>query len=152
MRLDHLFENELSVEQAESDSPRTFKMWHGSKRWDGSPEIRSPRAGRYEAGPGIYFTTNYETARRYAKGGGSVMLAEIDMGIKLAHDVMIPIEDAVSFVKSAPRMKHKKEIIADLRRNGSRRDSTSIFSYVLINLVVNYEAGSGDAGIALARF
>jgi hypothetical protein len=130
----------------------TFKMWHGSKRWDGRPEIRAPRAGRYEAGPGIYFTTNYETAAKYAKGGGSTMLAEIDSSLKLAQNVMIPIEEAVDFVKTCPRMKHKKQIIDDLRRNGARRDSTSIYAFILVNLVVNYEAGSGDAGVALARF
>ncbi len=25
--------------------------------------------GRYESGPGLYLTTHYETARKYAKGG-----------------------------------------------------------------------------------
>lgn len=127
-------------------------MWHGSRRWDGSPEIRAPRSGRYEAGPGIYFTTNYQTAHKYAKGGGSTMLAEIDDNLRLASDVIISLEAALDFVKSAPRMSHKKEIMADLRNNAARKDNNGVYATVLINLTVNYEAGSGNAGLALARF
>ncbi len=130
----------------------TLQMWHGSRRWDGSPEIRTPRSGRYEGGPGIYFTNNYETAYKYAKGGGATMLAEIDRNLRLADDVIIPLDVALDFVKTTPRMRHKKEIVADLQNNVARRNSQGIIASVLINLTVNYESGSGEAGLALARF
>ena len=129
-----------------------FLMWHGSKRWDGAPEVRPPRAGRYEAGPGIYLTTNYMTAAKYAKGGGSTFLVEVDRGLRLAGDVLIPLTDAVSFVKTAPRMRRKAEIIADLQRNTARRNADSVQATILINLVVNHEAGAGITGIAVAKF
>lgn len=130
----------------------TFQMWHGSKRWDGAPEIRPPRAGRYEAGPGIYFTTNYMTARKYAKGGGTTFLGTLDRSMRLAGEVLIPLDTALRFVKDAPRMRHKAEIADDLRSNTARRQADSIMATILINLVVNYEAGSGASGVALARF
>lgn len=130
----------------------TFLMWHGSRRWDGAPEIKPPRAGRYEAGPGIYFTTNYMTARKYAKGGGTTYLGTLDRSMRLADEVLIPLDTALQFVREAPRMRHKTEIAADLKSNTARRQADSVMATVLINLVVNYEAGSGASGVALARF
>jgi hypothetical protein len=129
----------------------TFLMWHGSRRWDGRPEIRAPREGRYEAGPGIYLTNRYMTAAKYAKGGGSTMLVAIDRHLRMAWDVDVPLADAIAFVK-ATRMGHKKEIIADLQANASRKNQDTVKAAVLINLTVNYRAGSGNAGLALARF
>lgn len=130
----------------------TFLMWHGSRRWDGAPEIKPPRAGRYEAGPGIYFTTNYMTARRYAKGGGATFLATLDQSMRLADEVLIPLDTALQFVKDAPRMRHKAEIATDIRNNTARRQTDSVAATILINLVVNYEAGAGASGVAVARF
>jgi len=136
----------------EADDAGVFQMWHGSRRWDGSPEVRPPKAGRYEAGPGIYLTTNYMTASKYAKGGGSTFLVDVDRGVRLADQVQIPLTDALAFVKSAPRMKQKAAIAADLQRNTARRNADSVMATVLINLTVNYEAGAGMTGIALAQF
>ncbi len=129
----------------------TFKMWHGSRKWDGTPEIRMPRVGRYEGGPGIYFTNSYSTAYKYAKGGGSVMLAEINSELRLSDDVLIPMSAVIDFIKKT-RMIHKREIIADVEANGNRMKSESITANVLVNLMVNYEAGAGNAGVALAHF
>lgn len=129
-----------------------FLMWHGSRRWDGSSEIRPPRAGRYEAGPGIYLTNRYMTARKYAKGGGVTFLVEVDRSLRLADDALIPLDRALAFIKEAPRMRHKAEIAADLKSNTARHNTDSVKATVLINLMVNYEAGAGTAGIALARF
>lgn len=130
----------------------TFLMWHGSRRWDGAPEIKPPRAGRYEAGPGIYFTTNYLTARRYAKGGGVTFLGTLDRSMRLADEVLIPLDTALRFVKDAPRMRYKAEIATDIKNNTARRQADSVVATILINLVVNYEAGAGASGVALARF
>jgi hypothetical protein len=132
-------------------APGTFLMWHGSRKWDGSPEIRAPRKGRYEAGPGIYLTTNYLTASKYAKGGGATMLAEVSSDLSLAQTAEIALAAVLAFVKSN-RIRHKAEIAADLQRHAARIQRDSVPAFVLINLVVNYEAGSGDAGLAVARF
>jgi hypothetical protein len=134
------------------DAPETagIQMWHGG-RWDGPPTIQTPRKGRYEAGPGIYLTTHYATARQYAKGGGKTMLVTLNPGFKLAQDVLIPMNDAIQFLTST-RMTQRNKIVADVKANAARRNAAMIVSTVLINLFVNYQAGSGEAGLALARF
>lgn len=142
----------IDIVEAMNDGPATFQMWHGSKRWDGNPEVQAPRKGHYEAGPGIYFTTHYSTASRYAKGGGSVMLAEIDRNLRLADTVLIPLETVICFVQDCPRMRHKREIIADLKGNAARHHAESIYAEILVNLVVNWEAGAGHVGLAVAKF
>ena len=63
------------------ESIGTIQMYHGGNRWSGTPEIR-PTKGRYEGGPGIYFTNNYETAKKYAKGSNVVQLVNIDSNFK----------------------------------------------------------------------
>lgn len=127
----------------------TVQFWHGG-RWDGSPEVQAPKKGRYEAGPGIYLTTRYSTARKYAKGGGSTILVDVASNLTFADKTEVPIEKAVAFIQNVRRMKAKKAIIDDLRSNHTRIGTLK--AQVLINLVVNYEAGSGDAGLEVAAF
>lgn len=129
-----------------------IEMWHGSRRWDGNPEVRAPKKGRYEAGPGIYMTTNFQTAQRYAKGGGSMMLFHLDPSLKFAHDVLIPKHEAISFVKSAKGIRNRDKIISDIESNSSRRNSDSVSAEVINNLFVNHEAASGNAGLQLVDF
>lgn len=129
-----------------------IEMWHGSRRWDGNPEVRAPKKGRYEAGPGIYMTTNFQTAQRYAKGGGSTMLFHLDPSLKFAHDVLIPKHEAISFVKSAKGIRNRNKIISDIESNSSRRNSESVSAEVINNLFVNHEAASGNAGLQLVDF
>jgi hypothetical protein len=130
-------------------SPDTKQFWHGG-RWDGSPEVQSPKKGRYEAGPGIYLTTRYSTARKYAKGGGSTILVDVDANLNFADKTDMPVEKAVAFVQNLPRMKAKKAIIDDLHYSLNRKGS--ITAQVLVNLVVNHEAGSGEVGLEVAAF
>lgn len=140
------------LELFESAAPTGPQLWHGSKRWDGQPEVRAPKQGRYEAGPGIYLTTKYETAYKYAKGGGSTMLVTLKPNLRFADEVMIPLDRGIDFVKNCPRMKSKKDIIADLRSNCDRHNTEAFRASVLINLIVNYEAGAGEVGIHVANF
>ena len=125
-------------------------MWHGG-RMDGSVEVQTPRKGRYEAGPGIYLTTRYETARRYAKGGGSTFLVSLKPNLRFSEDVSIPLQSGIDFAQKYLGTK-KKNIIADLKANCDRHNLETFRANILINLVVNYEAGSGRAGLALAKF
>ena len=136
-------------ELLESETPPIL-MWHGG-RMDGSAEVQTPRKGRYEAGPGIYMTTKYDTARKYAKGGGATFLVSVKPDLHLAEDVLIPLQDGIDFAQKYLGGK-KKNIIADLRANCDRHNADAFRANVIVNLVVNYEAGSGRAGMALAKF
>ena len=79
------------------------------------------------------------------------MLVTLNPGFKLAQDVLIPMNDAIQFLKST-RMTQRDKIITDVKANAARRNADMIVSSVLINLFVNYEVGSGKAGLALAQF
>ena len=131
----------------------TFQMYHGGKRWSRLPEeIIGGTKGRYEAGVGIYFTTDYNRARTYAKGPKVVQIANIDKNYKDIKSVNLPINEVVSFVKSISGMKKKNEIISDLKRNAERMNRDFVDATVLNNLVVNWEAGSGRPGIEIANY
>jgi hypothetical protein len=144
-----MFKTWIEMEEAQ---PAGIRMWHGSKQWGGPPEVRGPRKGRYEVGPGIYLTTSYMRARGYSKGGGSTVLVTIRPNINFAHKVKIPLTEALEFLKSMPRLKKRKEIAQDVQMNAERSGRDWVSAEVIINLFVNYEAGAGDAGVILARW
>jgi len=126
-------------------------MWHGAHRWEGPPEIRALRQGHAEHGPGIYMTTSVDTARKYAKGGGSLIRFEVDRDLVLLEDVRLPVSEMIAFVKERPRLKHKSEIMADLERAHERMKGP-VHADVLNNLFVNYRVSVGAHGPELARF
>lgn len=134
-------------------------VYTGTQVWEGRPEIRASRKGRTEHGPGLYFTTSLQTARKYAKGRGTVLRVEIDPSFTWLEDAIAPTELLVRWVRAQRGLRHKQEIISDISGNATRtfdRISTSreLNSYVsvLVNLMVNYEALSGAHGPALAEF
>lgn len=129
-----------------------FEMYHGGRKWTGDPEIRKSTKGRYEGGNGLYFTNNYLTAKQYSKGGGVVHKVKINKNFKDIKDVYVPLEELVSFVSQVPRLKHKNQIISDLKRNADRRKSDVVCLDVLNNLIVNYEAGSGEVGPLIVNY
>ena len=137
----------------EVDWADTFEMYHGGKRWSRIPtELISSGKGRYEAGVGIYFTNDYNTARVYAKGSRVVHLAEIDKNFKKLSDVNIPLNEMIDFVKNLSGMRKKKEIINDLQSNAARMKRDSISADILNNLIVNYEVGAGNVGVKISNF
>lgn len=130
----------------------TISLWHGARQWDGPPEIRPARAKRAEHGPGIYLTTRYETAQKYAKGGGKVMRVLVDEPLVMLSGARVPLAMMESFVLKTPRMKKRAIILADLRAHAARTKSEAAMPLsVLVNLMVNHDAAVGDVGVELAR-
>jgi hypothetical protein len=127
-------------------------MYHGGRKWVEDPYIRKSNKGNYEGGNGIYFTNSYLTARSYAKGGGVVHKAKIKRDFKDIKNVNVSIEKMIDFIKSLYRMKHKKEIISDIRNYSDRVNKKDIPLEILNNLIINFEAGSGNIGPQVAEF
>ncbi len=98
----------------------TFQMYHGGSRWSTAPEIRPSKGGRYEGGVGIYFTNDYETARKYAKGGKIVQIVNIKSDFRRLKDVKVSISELVDFVTNLSGMRKKKEVMSDLKRYSER--------------------------------
>ena len=138
------------IKKAAQEGTGFRKLWHGG-RITGPIDIQAPTKGRYEAGPGLYLTTSYQRACKYAKGGGSTFLVTVKDNLNFADDVLIPLAEGIQFAMK--RLGGKgKDIAADLRANCTRMNKDMFTASTLINLVVNYEAGAGAKGKALLQF
>jgi len=139
-------------------------LWHGAHRWQAPPEVRPASPTTAEHGPGIYMTTSSETAREFAKGGGSLIRFELSPTLTLIEDVSVPLSDALDFVRSRSRLRRRRELEADLERVASRYRQgyiqrgtyqggpLTLPAAVLVNLFVNYRSITGAHGPALAHF
>ncbi len=126
--------------------------YHGAKRWSGRPELKSAGKGKSEYGSGLYLTTSIDTARRYAKGGGRVMLFALDPSLTWLNDSKIPLDDSVAFVRSRKGLKNRSAIIDDLHVSAQRAGSDVIQAGALSNLMHYHGALTGAHGPALAEF
>lgn len=133
-----------------------FQIWHGSHRWQGKPEIRPCRKGHYEHGPGIYCTTNLNTASKYAKGGGRIVRLSINAQINWLEDAKMPFDYVMDFVRTNDALLKRRILAADLMQTFDRREQIRTSGMMpvsyLVNLAVNNECLSGAAGQAFAKF
>ena len=131
--------------------PDALIFYHGAHRWEGPPTVVEHRKGHAEYGPGIYLTTNWETANKYAKGGGSVYRIGLDPSTRFAEDVQIEVADARSFVKGLSGLRGKADILAYLDRIKAQR-GPKMYAEYLVNAFVNRGVASGKNGPMLAAF
>lgn len=133
-----------------------IKLWHGSRRWEGYPEIRPGKKGQYECGPGIYCTTNLNTASKYAKGGGRIMRFTLDADTTWLEDVRVPLEDALAFLKGSSHIRKRNILAEDVRARFDRHEHLRSegmlpLTYV-VNLAIYHECLSGPGGPELAEW
>lgn len=115
----------------------TMKFWHG-----GNLDPRNldsdfaQKGGRYEYGPGLYLTSHYDTAAKYAKGSRKLYIVEVNPGTELG-DVSIPLEDALEAVKRFASAKTRRDISerVESRSGGSGMVKAS----TVLNLLLNTE-------------
>lgn len=132
-------------------------LWHGARRWEGPPQIRAGRKGRVERGPGLYLTTAYETARKYAKGGGVVLRVELDPNLNWLEGATVPLDDALALyakLRLNPAFRRREsEYLADSsKRLGASLPPRSVFATFVVNLLVNGGAVSGPNGPIVAAW
>lgn len=131
-------------------------LYTGTVVWEGKPIIRESRKERVAHGPGLYFTTSLETARKYAGGPRTVLRVEVDEPRIWLEDAIAPTDDLIDWVNARAGMRKKREIVADILRNAKRTEPLigAGMSRVsaLVNLMVNHEAITGSHGPALAEF
>lgn len=77
--------NESTVSEsviAPSTETGTMSFWHGGNLDDYDLGV-SHKPGRWEYGPGLYLTTQYDTAKKYAKGSRKFYMVTVREGIDL---------------------------------------------------------------------
>lgn len=129
-----------------------FEMWHGGRRWQGSPELQAPKAGRYECGPGIYLTNRYMRAVEYAQGGGVTTLVTLRDGLRWLEKSELPLATLKDYVRSARGFRKREAVFEDLDRSAERLKREILPVSYLVNLCIYYEVLSGGQGLRLAQW
>lgn len=127
-------------------------LFHGGQRWEGSAEVRPHRKGHAEHGPGIYLTTSWQTANKYAKGGGSVYRVDVSPPTIWADKAKISAVDAVEFGLLTLGKGKKFKLFSEAVARVALRTGDEIPAEALIAISVNNDLSHGKPGIALARF
>lgn len=137
---DHLLDKEFSrvfreAKYQEFDIPKkpgTMNFWHGGNL-DEYDDVMAQRAGRYEYGPGLYLTTHFDTAKKYAKGGRRMYLVTVKKGTELSEAKFL-LSQAVAFVNEFAMASKRHEIrdfLADQAVDG--RIPATFFLNELVN-------------------
>jgi len=105
-----------------------------------------------EHGPGLYMTTNLETAWKYAKGGGRLYLFELDDDLQWITGAKIPLAHMLDFLGTLRRIPKRGQVYSDLRKQEGRFANDLVPASILVNVLVNADALGGDNGPDLAHF
>lgn len=141
--------NEILLENQEN----VMTLWHGGRGLEFSYQEMLPhKKGRWEHGPGLYLTTHYETAAKYAKGGGKVYEVTIRKGTNI-NDVTIDKQEAIDFIKKIVIKRLQPGIIENIERAAQRGDNPEVIRInIIVNLCLNYDALQAANTVLLRQF
>lgn len=120
---------------AKSNIPNTMSFYHGGNldRYDDS---LSHKKGRYQYGAGLYLTTHYETALKYAKGNRRMYLITVAVGNDI-NKSLIPVSKAIEFTKYYVIASKRKEVLYYIDKYNI---DNNIKAYIFNNLLLNHDA------------
>jgi len=117
------------------DIPNTMSFYHGGNLDRYEPSL-AQKKGRYEYGAGLYLTTHYETAHKYAKGSRKMYLVTVEIGTDV-NKAFINLDRAKEFINKFAVASMRKELIKIL---DSYTKDTTIKAYIFNNILNNYKA------------
>lgn len=122
------------------DGEKKTKFWHGGNLAPGGmTNDYKQKGGRYEYGPGLYLTTHFDTAAKYAKGSRKIYLVELNPSGTDIADVFIPRSEAYAAIKEfASSPKTRKELVEYIDNRFPGQDPLRLDR--LVTLFVNIEA------------
>ncbi len=112
----------------------TMTFWHGGNLDDMGDVAH--KSGRWEHGPGLYLTTQYDVVQQYAKGSRKLYKVTVEKGNSL-DDVRLPIANVMEFVKQYVIKNKAKEVIASIER--LTKEGT-LLADTFMNIIINNDA------------
>lgn len=121
------------------DIPNTRNFWHGGNLDDMS-DYSHHKKGRYEYGPGLYLTTSYTVASKYAKGNRKLYIVTVADGNDIS-DVRIPENEAIEFTKKYVVKSERQFIISSLKSGIERRGA--LHGDAFMTMIINCDGIKG---------
>lgn len=115
-----------------SKDPNIMSFWHGGDLDVISDTMRFSKS-RYEYGPGLYLTTNYNVVLDYSKGRRKLYMVNVAKGNEIS-DVKLDVSIVQEFVNTnSSRSKSKEAIPAILNWTSDGKISANIFLNIMLN-------------------
>lgn len=132
----------------------TMELWHGGKLPGIISRIEQPKPGRWEMGPGLYLTTHYSTAQRYAKGGRKVYRVSLVSGKNLGAAAVS--QDVLFHFINKTYSKVNAKVLKDYYNDPMNKPRSSVAGMLklenLLNLTINDELLRPSKAVRLAEF
>lgn len=120
---------------APPDIPNSQTFWHGGDL-DVYDDTIAHRKSRVEYGPGLYLTTHYGTAQKYAKGGRKLYMVTVGNGNDM-NDIKLPMSAVHEIVNNVVIASKKKLVLERLQRFIS---GDTVDAMLLNNIIINENA------------
>lgn len=118
-----------------TEDNNSMEFWHGGNL-DQYNDIIAQKNGRYEYGPGLYLTTQYETAKKYAKGSRKLYKITVSQGSDI-NNSFLDFDDVTDFIKLYVISSKRKEIYSRLLKYIT---DNKIKAYIVNNVFLNENA------------
>lgn len=125
----------------------TTNFWHGGNL-DSYDDVIAQKNGRYEYGPGLYLTTQFEVAQKYAKGSRKMYLVTVTSGVDI-NKAILPEQEVINFIKSHIITNKRKEVLERLQKY---RVDGGFKAYVFNNIILNEKAIKPSNTSSLRQF
>ena len=112
-----------------------MQFWHGGDL-DNYDDIISQKNGRYEYGPGLYLTTHYDTAKKYAKGRRKFYMISVEKGNDI-NKSLFDIDKVKEFVNNYVIKNKQREILQRIEKHNKEN---TIKGYIFNNILLNEKA------------
>jgi hypothetical protein len=116
--------------------PNTKNFFHGGNLNDYNDNI-AQKNGRYEYGPGLYITTHYDTAKKYAKGSRKLYIVTAELGNDINNSVL-NYNTLLEFINTYVIKTLRKLVIERLQRFID--ENNKVKAYVFNNIILNNKA------------
>jgi hypothetical protein len=117
-----------------STDPNTMSFWHGGNL-DNINSFTNQRKGKFEFGSGLYLTTHYGTAERYARGSRKLYMVTVSKGMDM-NDVNVPVTKLMNYFDINMPATKKKAFLSYIERYNK---NGSISLHIVNNIMINHE-------------